>query len=111
MSERLDPYGPRRPGESLHAYQHRTLSRERYRSRTEPESFWMSVLLEYIQDNPGCSQIEAARSLHPHRSEALGKKLISVAERTGKIDIIVRPGRSTQHFLRDQPDQSMDTSF
>lgn len=91
MGEKLDPYGPRRPNESRSAYMRRIFDRKpRPRTQTVDHSnnFWMSILLDYIRNNPGCNQSEAARSVEPYRSAAFGRQLVRVALAEGHIHIV-----------------------
>lgn len=93
MGERLDPYGPRRPNETRSQYMRRVFDRKP-KPRQEPDhdpGFWMSVLLDYIANNPGCSKADATRSLEPTRSASYGRKLLDQAVKDDIVKVVIPP--------------------
>ncbi len=105
MTDRLDPYGPRKPNETRSAYMRRIFDRKprpRKQAVDHSSNFWMSVLLDYIRDNPGCNQSQAARSIEPYRSAAFGRELIKAALAEGHIHIVKQSAtQGHQCFIKE----------
>jgi len=60
----------------------------------------MFAALQYVQANPGCQAIEAARHVGPHGSLRFGYAAVKRAIRAGLIVAVRRPEHRGRYALR-----------
>lgn len=104
MTTPIDPLGPRRPNETRSAYMRRVFDRKPSRADNPEQDpgFWLSVLLDYVKNNPGCSKSEAAKSITPMRSIAMGHQLINLAISDQRLRVVSPAiGKAHQLFIEN----------